>query len=114
MWRKISDRVHGFSVGWVTFFALIVFVLFMVLVLPAESRRAEADSGGSGSPDTSLFYTPADLYRMAEAYGHDITQVICLKLLIVPHLHVQFCNLEIWYKPGEAVENLVEILDWCQ
>jgi len=67
--QKISDRVHGISKGWVTLLALAVFVLFMVFVLPAESRRAGEDSGGAGSPDTSLFYTPADLYRMAESYG---------------------------------------------
>lgn len=36
-----------------------------------QATRAEQDTGSAKSPDTSLFYTPADLYRMAEAYGEE-------------------------------------------
>jgi len=65
----LSDWLTRVSKGWLTLLALITMALFMVLVLPAQSRQAEAVSGGAGSPDTSFFYTPADLYRMAEQYG---------------------------------------------
>jgi hypothetical protein len=48
---------------------LILFLLFTALVLPGQAAKAEMDSGGAGSPDTSFYYTADDLYRMAEAYG---------------------------------------------
>jgi len=67
--RKLSERLHRLARGWITLGALITFLLFSALVLPAQSRLADEQSGGAGSPDTSLLYRPADLYRMAEAYG---------------------------------------------
>lgn len=50
-------------------FALVVFLLFIALVLPNQAARSEAETGDAGSPDSSLFYAPEDLYRLAEAYG---------------------------------------------
>jgi hypothetical protein len=67
--KQLSEGIHHISNGWVTVGALVVFVLFTALVLPGQSASAQEDGGDAGSPDTSLFYTPADLYRMAEAYG---------------------------------------------
>jgi len=69
MVKRISRRLQQASVGWVTLVALMIFVLFTTLVLPAQAAEANANSGGAGSPDTSFFYSPADLYRYAEAYG---------------------------------------------
>ena len=54
-----------------TLAALVVFILFMIFVLPDQARKAETVSGGSGSPDTSYFYSSADLAQMAEAYGEE-------------------------------------------
>ena len=34
-----------------------------------QNARAKAYAGELGTPDTSLYYTAADLYRMAEGYG---------------------------------------------
>jgi hypothetical protein len=48
---------------------LTVFVLFTLLVLPGQSAQGDAVSTGTTSPDLSLWYTPADLYRFAKAYG---------------------------------------------
>jgi hypothetical protein len=69
MGQRVSAWLHRVSTGWVTLLALIVFVLFMALVLPRQSTRAGMDTGDVGSPDTSLWYAPRDLYRMAGAYG---------------------------------------------
>ena len=69
MGRPISEWLHRVSKGWVALAALVIFLLFTALVLPGQSQQAEMTSGGDSSPDTSFFYTPADLYRMAEAYG---------------------------------------------
>jgi hypothetical protein len=69
--RKLSDWLIRVSSGWVTLAALAVFVLFMILVLPAQTKRADAASAGAGTPDLSLVYSANDLYRMADSYGAD-------------------------------------------
>lgn len=50
-------------------FALILFILFMVLVLPSMAGRLAGLTGAAVSPDTSFIYSAGDLYTMAEAYG---------------------------------------------
>ncbi len=67
MLKRVSEGLHRLSTGWVTLGAFGMFLLFAVLVLPSQSATAQ----GVGSPDTSFFYTPDDLYRMAEAYGEE-------------------------------------------
>jgi hypothetical protein len=69
MARRLSIWLHRISTGWVTLAALAIFLLFGALVLPGQAARAEEATGTERSPDTSLFYTPAELYGMAEAYG---------------------------------------------
>jgi hypothetical protein len=71
IFNRISTWLHHVSTGWVALVALILFALFIALVLPAQAEQAAAESGDAGSPDSSLFYTPADLYAMAEAYGEE-------------------------------------------
>jgi hypothetical protein len=67
--KKLSAKLHKISTGWVTLAGLLIILLFSVLVLPGQSQKAEQVSAGAGSPDTSFFYSPDDLYQMAEAYG---------------------------------------------
>jgi hypothetical protein len=69
MWKSISDKMNQASTGLVAIIATIIFLLFMVFVLPGQSASAQTAGNHAGSPDTSFFYTPNDLYRMAEAYG---------------------------------------------
>ena len=69
MTKRISDWLRRVSTGWVAFSTLLIFLLFSALVLPQQASKAEQDTGSSDSPDTSFFYSPSDLYRMAEAYG---------------------------------------------
>ena len=69
MINRFSDWLSKISTGWIALSALIVFLLFSALVLPNQASRAEAETGDAGSPDTSLFYSPDDLYRWAEEYG---------------------------------------------
>lgn len=47
----------------------MIFVLFTALTLPSKTAEAERMAQGAGVPDTSLWYTPADLAAMAENYG---------------------------------------------
>lgn len=69
--KRISDWLQQISTGSVALVALVIFITFTALVLPRQAASAGAEAGDAGSPDTSLFYAPADLYRMAEAYGAD-------------------------------------------
>lgn len=69
MLSRISTFLYRFSSGPVTLAALIGFLLFGALVLPAQAQRAEAYTHGADSPDSSFFYSKNDLYEMAKAYG---------------------------------------------
>lgn len=69
MAARISQALYRLSSGRVALLALVIFVLFTALVLPGQAQQAEAQSGGAGSPDTSFFYSPEDLYSFAQAYG---------------------------------------------
>jgi len=71
MFTSISNRLYQLSSGGVALVALLVFAFFIAFILPKQAQHAEAVSGGAGSPDTSYFYTSADLYNMAEAFGAD-------------------------------------------
>ena len=71
MLKTLSTKLYQLSSGRVTLIALIIFVLVVAFVLPAQAQRTEAASNGADSPDTSFFYTSDDLYNMAEAYGAD-------------------------------------------
>jgi hypothetical protein len=69
MGKQVSDWLRKMSRGWVALAALLIFLLFSALVLPQQATVAEQETGSADSPDTSFFYTPRDLYQMAEAYG---------------------------------------------
>lgn len=69
--KKLSSFLYKNSKGWVVGVALVIFVVFSVLALPGQSAIAERYSQGSGSPDTSLFYSGGDLYAMAKWYGQE-------------------------------------------
>lgn len=69
MLKKISIKLYQFSSGFLTLLGLLIFAAFVAFVLPQQAERAESVSQGAGSPDMSYFYSSADLYKMAEAYG---------------------------------------------
>jgi hypothetical protein len=69
MGKRISDWLRRVSTGWVALMALVIFLLFTALVLPQQVIKSERETGSTDSPDTTLFYSPGDLYRMAEEYG---------------------------------------------
>lgn len=69
--RRLSDRIAKWSTGPVVLVGLAVFAVFIGWVLPDQATQAEAITGDAGSPDTSFYYSPSELYDMAEAYGPD-------------------------------------------
>ena len=69
MLRDLSEWLERISSRWVVLIALVIFLLFTALVLPRQASSAASTAGDAGSPDMSFFYSPRDLYGMAEAYG---------------------------------------------
>ena len=58
------------QVTWIHFVgSLLIFSLFIVVVLPAQAVAFANVTSGSGSPDTSLWYTPSQFYAWALEYG---------------------------------------------
>jgi hypothetical protein len=53
---------------WFSFISTVVFIGFIITVLPQQSALAEAN-GLVESIDTSWFYSSVDLYRIADIYG---------------------------------------------
>lgn len=66
---RLSDWLNRVATGRVVLAAMALFLLYIVLLLPSQSRIGDVDFMAVGYPDLSLWYLPADLYRMAEAYG---------------------------------------------
>ena len=71
MVKRFSDWLYLNVKGRYAIMALAVFVLFVVFVLPKQSASSQDRSGDVGSPDLSLYYSPSDLYQMAESYGEE-------------------------------------------
>lgn len=71
MGRKLSRWLREGSTSWVALLGLLIFVIFLVWVLPNQAADAELARGDAPSPDTSFFYSPQDLYQMAGSYGPD-------------------------------------------
>ena len=69
MLLKQSETIIRISTGRVALSALLVFIAFTAVALPWQSAQSEGYAGEAGSPDLSLYYSPDDLYQMAEAYG---------------------------------------------
>ena len=68
---RFSERLIRFSKGWLALAALAIFLAFTALVLPGQAAGSAERTGGARQPDISLFYTPAELYGMAKAFGPD-------------------------------------------
>jgi hypothetical protein len=69
--KKLSGFFYRFSSGWITMAALVIFLVFSFLTLPAQTALTETYSHGAGSPDTSLFYSRLAINQMAERFGEE-------------------------------------------
>lgn len=54
---------------WLALIGLIVFVGFLVLVLPQQAGSGTGYTGRAAAPDTRFWYSAEDLYAAAEAWG---------------------------------------------
>lgn len=94
----------------VVLLSLIIFMSFIIFILPQESAKSEA-FGLMESIDTSFIYTADDLYRIAESYGEEgrafyIRQRFTFDL-IWPIAYTQFILIAsaYFYKKNEAAQS---------
>ncbi len=66
--KKLISFVANRSNAFVVVLSLLIFMSFIIFVLPQEAAKSEA-LGLTDSIDTSFYYTSSDLYRTAENYG---------------------------------------------
>lgn len=66
---RMADRLARRVRGWMAAAALMVFVVFTVVVLPAQADAGAFYTSRYPAPDTSWWYTPEDLYAAAEVWG---------------------------------------------
>ncbi len=69
MTKRLSEWIQRRSTSRVTLLALVIFILFIVLVLPRQTPLEGEAGGETKSPDLSFYYTADELNRMAESYG---------------------------------------------
>jgi hypothetical protein len=69
--KRLSDWLYKVSTGWIVILSLLISLVFTAVVLPRQTADAARFSKGVGSPDLSLFYSPDELYRMAQTYGEE-------------------------------------------
>jgi hypothetical protein len=66
---RLSAKLSDISSGKLALVALVLFVLFMALVLPAQAGVSSRELPDVGSPDMSFIYSADDAYGWAGAYG---------------------------------------------
>ncbi len=57
--------------GWMAIGAVVLFMVFMTVVLPAQLDAGAFYTERYPAPDTSMSYAPDDLYAAAEAWGRE-------------------------------------------
>ena len=65
----VSRWLLKVSSTWVMLVCLLLMILFMVFVLPAQAADSASTRENGQSPDTTFFFTPEELFRMAEDFG---------------------------------------------
>lgn len=102
MLKKVSTWFLKISSTWLMIGSLLLMVVFMIAVLPAQAVDSANKIGSERSPDTSFFYTPEDLYQMAEEYGPTGRQAYIRARwtfdLVFPLVYTSFLTLGIsWF-----------------
>jgi hypothetical protein len=72
MLDKLSATLKKYANGWLVLVFLAGEIFFNAVVLPAQSAKIAAGSGGLGPIDLQLFYTPDKVYGMIESYGAEM------------------------------------------
>jgi len=119
MLNKLSSWLRKKSTGWLAIGSLIIMLLFTILVLPSQAESSRESTGSTTSPDTSLYYSPEDLYKLAEIYGPGGRQAYIYARwtfdLIFPLVYVSFLAIGLsWFSKqlntSSKIWNLVNLI----
>jgi len=69
MLHRLSSLLMRLSSLWTLLAVTLVYVGFIITVMPAQSAAARAYAGAWGAPDRHLAYTPDELYREVATWG---------------------------------------------
>jgi len=69
--ERVAERLAHGVWGWMALGAVVLFVLFTAMVLPAQAEVGAFYTVRYAAPDTSVWYFPDDLYAAAEAWGRE-------------------------------------------
>lgn len=72
MLDKLSTTLRKYGNGWLVLVFLAGEIFFNAVVLPAQSAKIAAGSGGLGPIDLQLFYMPDKVYGMIESYSPEV------------------------------------------
>ena len=72
MLTKLSNTLRKYANGWLVLVFLAGEIFFNAVVLPGKQAKIQAGSGGVGTIDLQLFYTPEKVYGMIEAYTPEV------------------------------------------
>ena len=106
---KLNLKLKSIHVLLVTF----AFILFGVLVLPAESARS-LEYGLNQSIDTSFFYTPTQLYQIIASYSRETRLLYIYQRftfdLVFPIIYGSFVVVTIFYLTQNKKDKLNKLL----
>ena len=102
MLKKLSYSIQKISNAGILITFIVIMILFMVFVLPGQAEKSKQITGNSKSPDTSFFYTPAELFQVAADYGSEGRQYYIRNRwtfdLIYPLVYIGFLTTGIsWF-----------------
>ena len=69
--ERVAERLARGVRGWMAVGSVVVFGLFTALVLPAQAEAGAFYTVHYAAPDTSVWYSPDELYAAAQAWGED-------------------------------------------
>jgi len=69
MLTRTSNWLYKIVSGRIVIIALIIFLLFVIFIFPKQMAGTGNTDKQVFTPDTSLWYSGADLYALAESYG---------------------------------------------
>lgn len=69
MLQKLIDQSYRKVNGFIVILSLIIFLLFILFILPNEAERSDEYYGNTSVPDSMYFYSGEDLYNIARDLG---------------------------------------------
>ncbi len=112
--NKVINFVNRISSFPVLVLALILFMSFILYVLPNYKAESAKFMGEAGTLDLKFFSTPETIYQIAEAYGEEGREKYILSKFTIDAawpfvftlLYLVFINLSLGYVYGAKGSNL--------